>query len=68
MNTPNLRYADDTLFGFTGPKAEAEEIKQRLTAFLRDELHLELSAEVTGQVPGFPCVIMQRLVSRAGSR
>ena len=26
-----LRYADDTLFGFTGPKAEAEEIKQRLT-------------------------------------
>ena len=42
-----LRYADDTLFGFTGPKAEAEEIKQRLTAFLRDELHLELSAEKT---------------------
>ena len=41
------RYADDTLFGFTGPKAEAEEIKQRLTAFLRDELHLELSAEKT---------------------
>ena len=41
------RYADDTLFGFTGPKAEAEEIKQRLTMFLRDELHLELSAEKT---------------------
>jgi group II intron reverse transcriptase/maturase len=41
------RYADDTLFGFTGPKAEAEEIKQRLTTFLRDELHLELSAEKT---------------------
>jgi group II intron reverse transcriptase/maturase len=41
------RYADDTLFGFTGPKAGAEEIKQRLTAFLRDELHLELSAEKT---------------------
>jgi len=35
------------LFGFTGPKAEAEEIKQRLTTFLRDELHLELSAEKT---------------------
>jgi len=31
------------LFGFTGPKAEAEEIKQRLAMFLRDELHLELS-------------------------
>jgi len=41
------RYADDTLFGFTGPKAEAEEIKQRLTTYLRDELHLELSAEKT---------------------
>jgi group II intron reverse transcriptase/maturase len=41
------RYADDTLFGFTGPKAEAEEIKQRLATFLRDELHLELSAEKT---------------------
>jgi len=42
-----LRYADDTLFGFTGPRAEAEEIKQRLTAFLRDELRLELSAGKT---------------------
>ena len=42
-----LRYADDTLFGFTGPKAEAEEIKQRLATFLRDELHLQLSAEKT---------------------
>jgi group II intron reverse transcriptase/maturase len=41
------RYADGTLSGFTGPKAEAEEIKQRLTTFLRDELHLELSAEKT---------------------
>ena len=42
-----LRYADDTLFGLTGPRAEAEEIKERLTTFLRDELHLELSAEKT---------------------
>jgi group II intron reverse transcriptase/maturase len=41
------RYADDTLFGFTGPRAEAEKIKQRLAAFLRDELRLELSAEKT---------------------
>jgi hypothetical protein len=41
------RYADDTLFGFTGPRAEAEEIKERLTAFLRNELRLELSAEKT---------------------
>src|SRR5882757_3701779 len=42
-----LRYADDHLFGFTGPKAEAEQIKQRLARFLRDELKLELSADKT---------------------
>ena len=36
------RYADDHLLGFTGPKAEAEEIKDQLAAFLRDELALEL--------------------------
>jgi group II intron reverse transcriptase/maturase len=41
------RYADDHLLGFTGPKAEAEEIKQRLAEFLRDELKLELSQEKT---------------------
>jgi group II intron reverse transcriptase/maturase len=38
-----VRYCDDTLLGLAGPKAEAEEIKQRLATFLRDELHLELS-------------------------
>ena len=37
------RYADDHLLGFTGPKAEAEQIKQRLAEFLRDDLKLELS-------------------------
>lgn len=44
-----VRYADDTLIGFIGPKteAEAEDIKQRLTQFLRDELKLELSQEKT---------------------
>jgi group II intron reverse transcriptase/maturase len=42
-----VRYADDTLFGFAGPQAEAEEIKQRLTTFLRDDLKLELSSEKT---------------------
>jgi hypothetical protein len=42
-----LRYADDTLLGFTGPKAEAEQIKQRLAAFLHDDLKLELSKEKT---------------------
>lgn len=41
------RYADDTLLGFAGPKAEAEEIKQRLAVFLRDELKLELSPPKT---------------------
>jgi Type II intron maturase len=35
------------LLGFAGPKAEAEEIKQRLAGFLRDELKLELSQEKT---------------------
>ena len=42
-----MRYADDTLLGFAGPKAEAEEIKQRLAQFLRDELKLELSQDKT---------------------
>ena len=41
------RYADDFCLGFTGPKAEAEEIKQQLSAFLRDELRLELSKSKT---------------------
>ena len=42
-----IRYADDHLLGFTGPKAEAEEIKQRLAQFLREELKLELSQDKT---------------------
>jgi group II intron reverse transcriptase/maturase len=42
-----VRYADDHLLGFVGPKAEAEEIKQRLAQFLRDDLKLELSQEKT---------------------
>jgi len=42
-----VRYADDTLLGFTGPKAEAEEIKRRLAQFLQDELKLELNQEKT---------------------
>jgi group II intron reverse transcriptase/maturase len=41
------RYADDHLLGFTGPKAEAEKIKDQLEKFLRDELNLELSADKT---------------------
>jgi group II intron reverse transcriptase/maturase len=42
-----IRYADDHLLGFVGPRAEAEEVKQRLAAFLREELKLELSQEKT---------------------
>ena len=42
-----VRYADDTLLGFAGPKAEAEEIKQRLATFLREDLKLELSPDKT---------------------
>jgi group II intron reverse transcriptase/maturase len=41
------RYADDHLLGFTGPRAEAEQIKQRLAQFLRDDLKLELNQEKT---------------------
>lgn len=36
-----------TRLGFIGPKEEAEEIKQRLEVFLRDELKLELSPAKT---------------------
>jgi group II intron reverse transcriptase/maturase len=42
-----LRYADDWLLGFSGPRHEAEEIKQRIGAFLRTELKLELSEAKT---------------------
>jgi group II intron reverse transcriptase/maturase len=38
-----IRYADDFLLGFAGPRNEAEEIKARLREFLRDTLKLELS-------------------------
>ena len=42
-----VRYADDTLLGFAGPKEEAEAIKGRLRSFLRDDLKLELSEDKT---------------------
>jgi group II intron reverse transcriptase/maturase len=42
-----VRYADDFLLGFSGPKAEAEEIKEQLRKFLKEELELELSEEKT---------------------
>ena len=42
-----IRYADDHLLGFTGPKAEAEQIKARLATFLRETLGLELNQDKT---------------------
>lgn len=42
-----VRYADDFLLGFTGPRSEAEEIKRQLGEFLREHLKLELSQEKT---------------------
>ena len=42
-----VRYADDFVLGFSGPKAEAEQIKESLKTFLRDTLKLELSREKT---------------------
>jgi hypothetical protein len=42
-----VRYADDFLVGFVGPKSEAEQIKQHLRDFLREELKLELSEAKT---------------------
>lgn len=42
-----VRYADDFILGFIGPKAEAEEIKQEIGKFLKERLHLDLSQEKT---------------------
>ena len=43
-----MRFPPATLLlGFTGPKAEAEEIKRRLAQFLHDDLKLELSETKT---------------------
>lgn len=42
-----VRYADDTLFGFIGSKAEAEEIKAKIASWLKENLKLDLSLEKT---------------------
>jgi group II intron reverse transcriptase/maturase len=42
-----IRYADDHLLGFAGPKAEAQQIKEELAQFLSRELKLELSDDKT---------------------
>jgi group II intron reverse transcriptase/maturase len=42
-----VRYADDFLVGFTGPRAEAEKIKREIGESLRETLKLELSETKT---------------------
>jgi hypothetical protein len=42
-----VRYADDFILSFSGPKSEAEAIKTAIGVFLREQLHLELSASKT---------------------
>jgi len=52
-NDPNyrrltyVRYADDFLLGFTGPRTEAEDIKRQVGDFLRETLKLDLSDSKT---------------------
>lgn len=41
------RYADDWLLGFTGPRQEAEQIKDEVGQYLREALKLELSPAKT---------------------
>ncbi len=42
-----VRYADDFLLGFVGPKSEAETIRTCIGEFLRDHLKLEMSPDKT---------------------
>ena len=51
--TPNfrrlcyIRYADDFLIGFAGPREMAQDVKRHIKEFLQSELNLELSEEKT---------------------
>jgi group II intron reverse transcriptase/maturase len=53
VNDPNyrrlhyVRYADDFILSFVGPKAEAEDVKTAISLFLKEKLHLELSSSKT---------------------
>jgi len=42
-----IRYADDFILGFIGPKPEAQTIKTAIGTFLKDQLHLMMSDEKT---------------------
>ena len=53
VNDPNfrrlqyIRYADDFILSVTGTKSEADEIKAAIGTFLKEKLHLEMSASKT---------------------
>jgi group II intron reverse transcriptase/maturase len=47
-NLQYIRYADDFLIGVIGSKKDAEAVKADLMLFLKEKLHLILSAEKTG--------------------
>ncbi len=42
-----IRYADDFILSLIGTKTEAEEIKAAISTFLKEKLHLEMSASKT---------------------
>jgi group II intron reverse transcriptase/maturase len=42
-----VRYADDWLLGMTGPREEAEQVKQAVKSYLQEKLRLTLSDEKT---------------------
>jgi hypothetical protein len=42
-----IRYADDFLLGFSGPRTGAEQIRCQIRDFLREDLRLELSQDKT---------------------
>jgi group II intron reverse transcriptase/maturase len=42
-----VRYADDFLLGFVGPKNEAGNIKRKLSDFIKQKLHMELNEKKT---------------------
>lgn len=80
MNDPGyrrlryIRYADDHLLGFVGPKAEAEQIKDQLARFLKDTLRLDLSPEKTlitharTQAASFPATTSRPGTTTRGAR
>ncbi len=42
-----IRYADDFILSYIGPRLEAEAVKLAISAFLQQKLHLEMSASKT---------------------